>query len=157
MGAETSLLPSFTPDLSQLDEAGIRYDVRQSVKHGFFSVFCAGVGLTPEEKRRFIEIAVDEAAGDILVSSGAGGGATIEAAVASMREAEQLGLSHVMYSLPSAAHLESEGGILDFARQVIEATDLGIVLYAQSGKRFSKLHPGNVPLSIFEASQSCPT
>src|SRR5512143_1810262 len=81
VGAESSLLPSFTPDLSQLDEAGIRYDVRQSIKHGFFSVFCAGVGLTPEEKRRFTEIAVDEAGSDILVSTGAGGGATIEDAV----------------------------------------------------------------------------
>lgn len=156
VGAESSLLPSFTPDLSQLDEAGIRYDVRQSIKHGFFSVFCAGVGLTSEEKRRFIEIAVDEAGGDILVSSGAGGGTTLEDAVASMRDAEQLGLSHVMYSLPSAAHLQSEGEILNFARQVIEATDLGIVLYAQSGKRFSNLHPGNVPLGIFEALSDLP-
>ena len=59
VGAESSLLPSFTPDLSQLDVEGIRYDVRQSIKHGFFSVFCAGVGLKPDEKRCFLQIAVD--------------------------------------------------------------------------------------------------
>jgi 4-hydroxy-tetrahydrodipicolinate synthase len=156
VGAESSLLPSFTTDLSQLDEAGIRYDVRQSVKHGFFSVFCASVGLTPDEHRRFIEIAVDEAGDDILVSSGAGRGATLEAAVESMRDAEQLGLSHVMYSLPSPDHLQSERDILDFSRQVIASTNLGIVLYAQSGSRFSHLHPGNVPLSIFDALSELP-
>ena len=36
-GLENIIIPSFTPDLSELDEEGIRWDVRQSIKHGFFS------------------------------------------------------------------------------------------------------------------------
>ncbi|HLF76375.1 MAG TPA: hypothetical protein VJB57_02705, partial [Dehalococcoidia bacterium] len=45
LGAESSLLPSFTPHKQELDEEGIRHDVRNSIQHGFFSVFAAGVGL----------------------------------------------------------------------------------------------------------------
>jgi 4-hydroxy-tetrahydrodipicolinate synthase len=155
-GAENSLLPSMTPDLSALDEEGVRHDVRQSIKHGFFSMFCAGVGLTADERRRFVEIAADEAAGHILVSSGAGGGATLEASIASMQQAEQAGLSHVMYSLPSGPQFTSAAAILDHARKVIDSTDLGIVLYAQSGDRFKEYHPGNVPLDIYERLAELP-
>jgi 4-hydroxy-tetrahydrodipicolinate synthase len=155
-GAENSLLPSMTPDLAGLDEEGVRHDVRQSIKHGFFSMFCAAVGLTADERRRFLEIATDEAAGRILVSSGAGGGASLEASIASMQQAEQAGLSHVMYSLPFGPQFTSEEDILDYARKVIDSTDLGIVLYAQSGDRFTSYHPGNVPLNIYERLAELP-
>jgi hypothetical protein len=32
--------PSFTPDLTELDEEGIRHDVRNNIAKGVFSVFC---------------------------------------------------------------------------------------------------------------------
>lgn len=35
-GVENLTLPSFTRDLSELDEEGIRWDVRKSIEHGFF-------------------------------------------------------------------------------------------------------------------------
>ena len=44
-GFENILMPSFTPDLSGLDEAGVRLDVRRSIEHGFFSVFAVPLGL----------------------------------------------------------------------------------------------------------------
>ena len=36
-GLENCIIPSFTPDLTELDEEAIRWDVQQSIKHGFFS------------------------------------------------------------------------------------------------------------------------
>ena len=45
-GFENILMASFTPDLKDLDEAGIRLDVRQSIKNGFFSTLCASPALT---------------------------------------------------------------------------------------------------------------
>src|ERR1044071_8658526 len=107
-GGENSLLPSFTPDLESLDEEGVRLDVRTNIQHGFFSMFCAGVGLRDSaERRRFLEVAVDEAQGQILVSSGGGSVSTLEAAVANLQELQSLGLSHVMYSLPSGEGFET--------------------------------------------------
>jgi len=69
-GAENTLFPSFTPDMKELDEEGIRLDVRQSIAHGFFSMMCATeTGLTLEESKRFVRIAADEADGKILVTT----------------------------------------------------------------------------------------
>jgi 4-hydroxy-tetrahydrodipicolinate synthase len=156
-GGENSLLPSYTPDLESLDEEGVRHDVRTSIRHGFFSMFCAGVGLRDAaERRRFLEIAVDEAQGQILVSSGGGGGSSIEAAIANLRELETIGLSHVMFSLPSGPELQTADAIFEYSRRIIESTNLGIVLYAQSGERFRRFHPGNVPLDIFERLAELP-
>lgn len=69
-GIENTLFPSFDPELKALDEDGIRLDVRQSIKHGFFSMMCATeTGLTMDEAKRFLEIATDEAGDDILVTT----------------------------------------------------------------------------------------
>lgn len=149
LGAEGVLLPSFTPDLKDLDEEGIRRDVRKSIDHGFFSSFVTAVGLTPEERRRFTEIAADEAGDRILLSSGGGGGGSLEAAVAQLENAQRIGLSHVMFSLPSGPGFETEDAVFDYSSKLIETTDLGIVLYAQSGDRYKRFHPGNVPLKLF--------
>src|SRR5438874_13386840 len=80
MGADCSLLPSFKPGSLELDEEGIRHDVRQGIQQGFFSMFAASVGLQGEERRRFVEIATDEAGEEILISTGGGGGGSLEAA-----------------------------------------------------------------------------
>ena len=135
----------------------MRLDVRTNIRHGFFSMFCAGVGLRDAaERRRFLEIAVDEAQGSILVSSGGGNAGSIEAAIAGLQELQELGVSHVMFSLPSGPQFQSADAILEYSRRVIESTDMGVVLYAQSGDRFRAFHPGNVPLDIFERLAALP-
>src|SRR6266540_3811418 len=156
LGAECSRLPSFKPGSLELDEAGIRHDVRQGIRQGFFSMFCAGVGLVGEERRRFVEIATDEAADSILMSTGAGSRASVEDGIESLRQAEALGCSHVMFGLPYGPAAKTEDELYAFAREVIESTDLGIVLYAQSGDRFKHLHPSNVPISVFRRLADLP-
>src|SRR5437868_4201652 len=102
LGAECSLLPSFKPGSLDLDEEGVRHDVRQGIAQGFYSMFCASVALQGEERRRFLEVAADEAGDRILLSTGAGGRDSIAAAIDSLRQAEALGCSHVMLGLPLA-------------------------------------------------------
>jgi 4-hydroxy-tetrahydrodipicolinate synthase len=120
-------------------------------------MFCAGVGLRDSaERKRFLEVAVDEAQGQIMVSSGGGGGGSLEAAIANLQELQGLGLSHVMFSLPSGSEFETADAVYEYSRRVIESTDLGIVLYAQSGERFKRFHPGNVPLDIFSRLADLP-
>ena len=148
-GAESVILPSFTPNYESLDEAGIRHDVRESIRHGFFSVFATGVGLRDEaERRRFVEVIVDEAGEEILVSLGAGGGRTIDESIASLQRAAELGCSHVMYSLPPAGEFESEQALLHHAQEAIDSTDLGIVLYVRKMARVPGSRPGHVPLDV---------
>ena len=69
-GLDGTIAPSFTPDLSELDEEGIRWDVQHNIRKGMFSVLCEtmiGV-MSFEERKRFMEIVCDEAKGKILVS-----------------------------------------------------------------------------------------
>ena len=56
-GMENLFMPSFSPDFKSLDEDGIRHDVRQSIRHGFFSTMLSGFGLrTPDEYKLLIKI-----------------------------------------------------------------------------------------------------
>lgn len=56
--------------MQELDEDGIRLDVRQSIAHGFTSMMCtAEVGLSFEEAKRFVQIATDEAGDRIRVTT----------------------------------------------------------------------------------------
>jgi 4-hydroxy-tetrahydrodipicolinate synthase len=69
-----TIASSFTPDLSELDEEGIRWDVQHNIRKGMFSVLCeAMIGVMSfEERKRFMEIVCDEAKGKILVSVSTG-------------------------------------------------------------------------------------
>ena len=73
-GMENLFLPSFTADFAQLDEEGIRADVRQAARQGFFSTLPVNLGLkSRDESRRLLEIVADEARGKILVTAGVSG------------------------------------------------------------------------------------
>jgi 4-hydroxy-tetrahydrodipicolinate synthase len=147
-GGECSLLPSFKPGTLELDEEGVRHDVRQGIRQGFFSMFAASVGLEGEERRRFLQIATDEAGDEILISSGGSGRGSIEAAVAALRDIESLGCSHVMFSPPAGL---SEDEAFAFSRDLLASTDLGAVLYAQR-----RQGGGPVPLSLFRRLAELP-
>ncbi len=69
-GLDGTIAPSFTPDLSELDEEGIRWDVRHNIRKGMFNVLCETmIGMMSfEERKKFMEIVCDEAKGKILVS-----------------------------------------------------------------------------------------
>ena len=63
-GACNVIIPSYSSDLRSLNEAGIRHDVRRNIELGFWGTLLVSEGgTTADEMRRFMEIAVDEAAG----------------------------------------------------------------------------------------------
>jgi hypothetical protein len=61
---------SFTPDMVELDEEGIRNNIRHNISKGMFSFLCQTevCAMTFGECKRFVEIACDEAKGKILAS-----------------------------------------------------------------------------------------
>ena len=66
-GVWADIFPSLTPDLAELDEEGIRWDVQFLIKNGFRSItitpeVCA---MTVEELKKYIGIVNDEAKGKI--------------------------------------------------------------------------------------------
>ena len=139
-GVENVLMPSFTPDLSELDEEGIRWDVQQSINHGFFSTLCAcEAGLTFAEAKKFVEIVADEAKGKILVA------VTLlfdslEKNMEMLKHAEHVGCSHVLLGFPANFYPKSEEDIYKVAREMADATNLAIVLYPSPHFNFERFH-----------------
>jgi len=148
-GLETILMPSFTPDLKELDEEGIRHDVRMSKRHGFFSVFVAGAGLTPEEQLRMIRIVVDEARGGLEVAFSMGFHKDAEK-LNLMRQASDAGATHVLLHPSFQWKPADENELYDWYKRMIDASDLNIALWATDGQNFRHFAPANIPINVID-------
>lgn len=155
-GVQTLLFPSFTADLAALDEAGIRHDVEQAVRNGFFSVHCATeAGLTYDETREFIRMAARAAGGRVLVS------ATVifdthERNLAFLAEARALGLDLVLIGHPPAYYPKSPEEVARLTQAMAQATDVGVVLYPNFKYNFARFAPGGFPLDVLARSVRLP-
>jgi 4-hydroxy-tetrahydrodipicolinate synthase len=154
IGVENTTFPSFTRDLSALDEAGIRHDVRMAKKHGFFSTLAATeTGLTFEEQKQFVSMARDEAGGDLFVST------TLlqdsfEKQAAMLAHAEAVGVDAVLLGLPANFYPKSSREVLEALAPLIESTKLAVVLYPSPHFNLQRLHPSGYPLDILDALAS---
>lgn len=150
MGAENIVMPSFTPDLRELDETGIRLDVRQSIRHGVFSIFCAiETGLSREEKKRFLEIAVEEVAGQVCVGFPLQGD-SVEENLELLEHGERVGASHAMVSYPQNLPLGDAERLVRYHEQLIEASNLALVLFHNDKFGLEHIHPSGLPLAVYD-------
>ncbi len=147
-GVENTLFPSFDPALKELDEDGIRLDVRQSTAHGFFSMMCATeTGLTLEEAKRFVEIAADEAQGHILVTTSLILN-SFEENMELLEHAERVGLDGVLLGYPPTFHPETTDEVYEVTKRFCDATNMHITLYPSPHFHFAHLHNSGFPLEI---------
>jgi 4-hydroxy-tetrahydrodipicolinate synthase len=157
IGVENVTMPSFTLDFSDLDEAGIRWDVERAVEHGFFSTMCAlETGLTTEEAKRFLEIVTDQAAGRILVSFTLLND-SFEQSVELLQHAEQVGCSHALLGYPQTFRPGSPDDIYAATAELAEASNLGLVLYASDKFDFARFHPSHIPFEAYDRIAELPT
>ncbi|MBI4446087.1 MAG: dihydrodipicolinate synthase family protein [Acidobacteria bacterium] len=150
VGLENTLMPSFTTDLRQLDEEGIRWDVQQIIHHGFTSAMCTvESGLTMEENKRFLEIATDEAKGKVHVSF-----IMLLDSFKKIQEllqhGEKVGVTHATVSYPQWYYPKSLNELYETTKGLCDAANLGIVLYATERFDFSRFHPSSVPFELFD-------
>jgi 4-hydroxy-tetrahydrodipicolinate synthase len=153
-GVENVVLPSFSADYGSIDEAGLRHDVRQSVKHGFFSSACCPALTTLQEYKQMIDIVAAEGRGKL----GTGvfiGESTKEANLDLLAHAERAGCSHVIL-VPRYLDADDEDEIYRWYRELIDQTRMPVVLYAQNNRRFRHLHPSGIPLRAFERLADLP-
>lgn len=147
-GVENITLPSFDPNTLELDEEGIRWDVQQSIKHGFFSTLCSSeVALTFAEAKRFVEIVADEAKDKILVSTTLFF-PSIQQNIEMAQHAAKVGCHNALLGYPPAFNPNSVEEIYNATKKVCEAADLGIVLYPTHNNNFEKFHPSGYPLDL---------
>ncbi|MDZ4729943.1 MAG: hypothetical protein SH820_08390 [Xanthomonadales bacterium] len=149
-GFENILMPSFSANYRELNEEGIRLDVRQSIAHGFFATLCAmESGMTPTEQRRLLEIACDEAGDDIHIGMSLAG-ESLEQDVAQLQFAESVGVSHAQITWPQNFRPSSHDEVVEFASALSQASHLGLVLLASENFAMRHLHPSGLPFEAFE-------
>lgn len=153
-GVETFVLPSFTPDLRSLDEAGIRADVRHAADQGFLSVLPTPVGLSSAESDQLSEIVADEARRRDLLTVTSIYTTARDTQAAQIKRAEQRGCTHAI--LLNDNKLESQEEIYRRMAAVIGQTSMAVVLYASPHPNIAKLDPTGVPLEAFDRLADLP-
>ncbi len=148
-GAEAFIMPSFTPDFKDIDEEGIRNDVRHSIAQKFCSIQALSFGLSRDNAMRMREIVASEAKGKIfIVGSVPTATRNLNAARESMELSKRVGVTHGLASAPRG--MSSQDEIYQHMKTVIEGSDLGVVLYARPTEDLTRFDPTGLPLEAFE-------
>ena len=145
-GVGTALITPFTK-AGALDEAAVRRLAKRQVDAGIhFLVPCGTTGETPtltdDERRRIVEICVEEARGRALVLAGAGGYDTREVihTAQMMHKAGAQGLLSVTpyYNRPTPE------GLYAHYKAIADATPLPIILYNVPGRTGCNIDPATL-------------
>ncbi len=145
-GCGTALVTPFTSS-GEVDEAAVRRLAKRQVEAGIhFLVPCGTTGeaptLTAAERRRVVEIVVEEARGRVPVLAGAGGYDTREVvqAAKAMQSAGADGLLSVTpyYNKPTPE------GLFRHYQAIAEATPLPIVVYNVPGRTGCNVDPATL-------------
>jgi 4-hydroxy-tetrahydrodipicolinate synthase len=145
-GVGTALITPFTKS-GEVDDAAVRRLARRQIEAGVhFLVPCGTTGETPTlsegERRRVVELVVEEAAGRVPVMAGAGGYDTKEA-VHAAKEMEKAGAAGLLSVTPYYNKPTPEGLFQHFSA-VADATPLPVMLYNVPGRTGSNMDAATV-------------
>lgn len=145
-GVGTALVTPFTSS-GAVDEAAVRRLARRQIEAGVhFLVPCGTTGEAPtlsaDERRRVVELVVEEARGRVPVLAGAGGYDTREV-VESARAMEAAGAQGLLSVTPYYNKPTPEG-LYQHYKAIAEATPLPIVVYNVPGRTGCNVDPGTL-------------
>jgi 4-hydroxy-tetrahydrodipicolinate synthase len=145
-GVGTALITPFTAGGS-VDEGAVHRLVRRQIDAGVhFLVPCGTTGETPtlsaDERRRVVELVVEETCGRVPVMAGAGGYDTREV-VHAAREMQKAGATGLLSVTPYYNKPSPEGLFQHFSA-VADATPLPLVLYNVPGRTGCNMDAGTV-------------
>jgi len=149
-GVHNVIIPSYTNDLRDLNEAAIRHDVRREIDLGFAgSLLVSETNLTIDQYARFVEIAADEARGRLLLIHHASFN-TLEENVEAANRASAAGAKLILLSYPPSFYPLSEREIYDYSKTFCEGVDLGVMLFPVPLWGFERLHGGSISVDVLE-------
>lgn len=145
-GVGTALITPMTAS-GEIDEGAVRRLARRQVESGIhFLVPCGTTGEAPTlsaaERRRVVELVVDEVAGQVPVLAGAGGYDTHEV-VQAAREMHAAGATGLLSVTPYYNKPTPEGLFQHF-QAVASATPLPVVLYNVPGRTGCNIDPATL-------------
>jgi len=145
-GCGTALVTPFCQDLS-LDEAALRRLVRRQVDaHIDFLVPCGTTGECPTlshaERRRVVEITLEEGHGAVPILAGAGGYNTAEV-IEAARELQAMGVDGIL-SVTPYYNKPTQEGLYQHYKAIAAAISLPVIVYSVPGRTGVNVEPATV-------------
>lgn len=148
-GVTGCVMPSFTHDLSALDEKAIAHDIDCERRLGFTGfLIVAECGTTSDELKQFIDLSVAESGELVTVLQAAAG--TLEENVELIRYAADAGVDMVLPSYPLSFYPESGEEVIEYTRTLAHASHLGLIVFAMNLWNFERLHPSGFAVRWLE-------
>lgn len=149
-GVANVVIPSFTADLADIHEDGIRLDVRRNVGFGFSGfLLVSETATTFEEYIRFTAIAAAEA-GDSQVLIHHASFNTLEENIESARRAADAGALVTLLSYPPSFYPRTMDEIEAYTRAFCEAVDLAVIVFPVPLWGFERIHPASMDIDMLE-------
>lgn len=150
------VMPSFSRDLSTLNEAAIRHDVRRNIELGFWgALIVAECATTADEYKRFMEICVEEGGADQTWMMH-GTFDTRDQIIAMAQAAEKIGVQSILIGLPNSFYPKNEDELFDHIKAVAGSTDLPCSLFVTTQMNLTRLHPSGFPPSVIARAAEIP-
>lgn len=129
-GAYTAIVTPFIDE--EIDEDGLRANVRFQIKEGIHGLVPAGTTgecstLSHQEHKRVIEITVDEAKGRVPVLAGTGSNSTWEA-IELTKHAKEVGADGALLVVPYY-NKPTQAGLYQHFKRIAEEVDIPQVIY----------------------------
>jgi 4-hydroxy-tetrahydrodipicolinate synthase len=149
-GVANVVVPSFTQNLSGLNEAAIRHDIRVEIERGFVgTLLVSETATTAEEYIQFVEWAADEAAGRLVLIFHASFN-TLEENIEVGRRAQAVGAEATLLSYPPTFYPTSEHDIFDYTKAFCDGVDMAVILFPVPLWGFERLHPASLSVFLME-------
>lgn len=140
------IMPSYTSDLKNLNEAGIRHDVRRNIELGYWGALVVSeCGTTDDEFKRFMEIVIDEA-GDQQKFLLHGTWDTIDDLLRMCEAGEEIGMEGMLLGHPNSYYYTEEQQLYDYIKEAADGTNLAVVTFAAPQWDFQRIDPIGYPI-----------
>lgn len=150
--------PTLRSDMSGINEAAIRHDVRREHELGFAGVLLVGeCGTTPAEMRDVIDVGVDEARRLRLLTVIQAAEPTLEQNISLIQYAAEAGVDLVLPSYPLHFYPSSEEDVFAYTKAIADCSHLGNIIFAVNLWNFGRLHPSDFsPQLMARLVEACP-
>jgi len=149
VGAINCTIPSFSGDLTKINEKGVRHDVSLAKEHGFIgSLGISEVAVSLPEYIDVLEMMKNEGGEDFVVVHHASWN-TLEQNIEAVQAAEKTGAEFVLLSYPPNFYPETEDDIYEYTKAVCDATNLAVMIFPMFLWGFSqRIHPSDIPVRL---------
>jgi 4-hydroxy-tetrahydrodipicolinate synthase len=157
-GTANVVTPTFSADLSTLNDAATRHDIRLEIDYGFWgTLMVSEVAVTLEEYAQFVEVGADEAQGKLHLIHHASFNSLADN-IAAVQMTQTRGAELVLLGYPPTFYPQSADEIYAYTRAFCDATELGVILFPVPLWGFERIHPsaGFSPELISRLLQDCP-